>query len=101
MPREYEILWTGPALNDLRSIRHYIAGDGRPQAAKRLARKIRQAVQRLVSHPGSGRRVPEFAGAGYREVIVAPYRIVYELTSSTVIVLRVWHGRRDLGRLER
>lgn len=101
MAESFGIRWTGPALNDLRSIREYVAAEGRPAAAKRLAEKLRNAVLRLQAHPRSGRPVPEFRGAGYREVIVHPYRIVYELTEGTVIVLRVWHGRRDLTRLER
>lgn len=101
MPRCYEILWTEPALVDLRSIRDYVSAEGRPAAAKRLAKRIRDAVLRLKDHPHSGRLVPEFPGAGYREVIVTPYRVVYELSADNVIVLRVWHGRRDLTRLER
>ena len=101
MPRRFEILWTGPALIDLRSIRDDITAEGRPAAAKRLAKRIRDAVLRLQAHPHSGRRVPEFHGAGYREVIVNPYRVVYELARNKVVILRVWHGRRDLTRLER
>ncbi len=101
MAESYRIRWTGPALNDLRSIRNYVTAEGRPAATKRLVDKIRDAVLRLKAHPRSGRLVPEFRGAGYREVIVNPYRIVYELTESMVIVLRIWHGRRDLKRLER
>ena len=101
MPRRFVILWTGPALNDLRSVRDDIAAEGRPAAAKRLAEKIRDSVLRLRAFPNSGRPVPEFPSAGYREVIVSPYRVVYELTENRVVVLRVWHGRRDLTRLER
>ncbi len=101
MPRRFDVLWTGPALIDLRSIRDDITAEGRPTAAKRLAKKIRDSVLRLQAYPNSGRPVPEFPGARYREVIVTPYRVVYELTESKVVVLRVWHGRRDLTRLER
>ncbi len=101
MPRRFEILWTGPALIDLRSVRDDIAAEGKPAAAKRMAKKIRNCVLRLQAHPHSGRSVPEFPGAGYREVIVNPYRVVYELADNKVVVLRVWHGRRDLTRLER
>ncbi len=104
------IRWTGPALNDLRSIRNHVTAEGRPAAAKRLAERIRVAVLRLQDHPRSGRPVPEFRGAGspeggqigrYREVIVNSYRIIYELSENMVIVLRIWHGRRDLTQLER
>ncbi len=101
MPSRFEIFWTGPALVDLRSVRDDVATEGKPAAAKRLAKKIRDSVLRLQVHPRSGRPVPEFPGAGYREVIVNPYRVVYELAENRVVVLRVWHGRRDLTRLER
>ncbi|MCP3960157.1 MAG: type II toxin-antitoxin system RelE/ParE family toxin [bacterium] len=101
MPRRYEIFWTGPALADLRPIRDYVAAEGRPEAAKRLAGKIRDAVLRLRDHPHSGRPVPEVPDGRYREVIVTPYRIVCELAGDKVVLLRVWHGRRDLTRLER
>lgn len=70
-------------------------------AARRLAGRIRERVEALARHPRLGRIVPEFEGTGYREVIVAPYRIVYELSDDRVVILRVWHGRRDLNRLER
>ena len=77
---KYQLLWTGPALEDLRSIRDDIAAQGRPRV---------------------GREVPEFPGVGYRELVVTPCRIVYELSEERVVILRIWHGRRDLGRLER
>ncbi len=89
------VLWTDLALDDLRSIRRYIAFD-KPGAAKKLAGRIRQRVRDLASHPLSGRTVPEFPGSPYREVIVAPYRIVYEVVGAELRVLRVWHGRREL-----
>ncbi len=85
----------------LSTISDRFAAEGRPAAAKRLAKKIRDSVLRLQAYPNSGRPVPEFPGGGYREVIITPYRIVYELTESNVFILRVWHGRRDLTRLER
>jgi plasmid stabilization system protein ParE len=98
---DYEVLWSGPAIADLVRIRDHIAAEGRPMAARRLARRIRDGVDVLADHPRLGRTVPEFEGAGYREVIVATYRIVYELSGQRVVILRVWHSRRDLTRLER
>jgi addiction module RelE/StbE family toxin len=96
----YTILWSGPALDDLRSIKDYVSRD-KPKAARRLAERISRCVLDLAEFPEAGRPVPEFPDSGYREVIVAPYRIIYEVTDDRVIVLRVWHGRRDLTQLER
>jgi toxin ParE1/3/4 len=95
MPRKKKILWTSPALDDLRNIRDYVSQDD-PAAAKRLAEQIRKGVLRLADHQLSGRVVPELSGIDYREVIVAPYRIVYAVKKDKVIILRVWHGRREL-----
>ena len=96
MPREKMVLWTGPALQDLKSIREYVSRDN-PTAARSLANKIRQAVLRLAELPESGTPVPELSNLGYREVIVTPYRIVYDHKGRQVIILRVWHGRRQLA----
>jgi toxin ParE1/3/4 len=93
MARSRELLWSGHALRDLEEIRDYVSRD-KPAAAKKLAKSIRQAVLRLKTHPRSGRIVPELSDHGYREVIVAPYRIVYEVHHGLVVILRVWHSRR-------
>lgn len=90
-----EVFWTDLALDDLRSLQRYIAYD-KPEAARKLAQRIRQRIRDLASHPLAGRSVPELPGSGYREVIVAPYRIVYVVEMEQVRVLRVWHGRREL-----
>jgi len=90
------ILWTGPALEDLEEIRVWVARD-RPVAARRLAARIRERVEALAAFPTSGRVVPELGGDRYREVVVRPYRVVYEVLDDAVIVIRVWHARRPLG----
>jgi toxin ParE1/3/4 len=96
MAKKHKLLWTGLALNDLYAIRDYISLD-KPEVAKKLAKTIREKVLRLQDHPFSGRIVPELVELGYREVIVAPYRVVYEVQKKRVVILRVWHGRREMG----
>jgi toxin ParE1/3/4 len=91
-----KVLWTGPALRDLAEMRDWISRDN-PTAARRLAQRIRDAVKRVQQHPESGRVVPELAISVYREVIVSSYRIIYTVRDSALVVLRVWHGKRDLG----
>lgn len=96
----HRIRWTRLALDDLRAARSYIATDDPAAAARALMKRVRQAVRRLATLPLSGRVVPERRTQGYREVIVAPYRVVYEVTADgEVHVLRVWHGRRDPARM--
>ena len=89
------IVWTGPALDDLARIKGHVERFD-PRAAEALAARLKEAVHRLRDHPLSGLIVPESASRWLREVIVAPYRIVYVVKDRNVLVLRVWHGRRDL-----
>ena len=90
------IRWTDIALDDLRGIRDYVAFDS-PARAQKLASRLRSSFERLRRFPRSGRLLRGFEARGFREVIVAPYRIVYRETAREIQVLRVWHGRRDLG----
>ncbi|MCK9462546.1 MAG: type II toxin-antitoxin system RelE/ParE family toxin [Proteobacteria bacterium] len=96
MAGKKKALWTGPALRDLEEMRDWISRDN-PTAARRLAQRIRDAVRRAQRHPESGRVVPELAMSVYRETIVSPYRIIYTLNENALVVLRVWHGKRDFG----
>ena len=90
----HRIRWTRLALDDLRTARDFVAADNRVAAAA-LVKRIRQAVNRLATLPASGRVVPERRAQGYREIIVAPFRIVYDAVDRDVHVLRVWHSRRN------
>ena len=89
------ILWTGPALADLREIREWVERDS-PDAARRLAEKIRERVDALAVFPSSGRIVPEIGIDRYREAIVRPYRVIYEIRENDLVILRVRQSRRDL-----
>jgi plasmid stabilization system protein ParE len=89
------ILWTGPALADLREIKVWVERDS-PDTARRLAAKIRERVNDLAHFPSSGRVVPEIGIDRYREVIVRPYRVIYEIRENDLVILRVRHSRRDL-----
>lgn len=89
------IRWARLALQDLREIRDWVRHDS-PPAARRLAKRIRVAVQRVAAEPRSGRMVPEFQRDALREAVVRPYRIVYLVGDGEIHVLRVWHGRRDV-----
>jgi toxin ParE1/3/4 len=69
----------------------YILAD-RPAAARRFYARARNALSRLEKFPESGRRIPEFRGLPYHEVIVRPYRFFYRTRGSTVWVVGVWHS---------
>jgi len=87
-----EIVWRRIALEDLEELRRYIAEDN-PAAAHRVRGAIRIAVERLGSHPYSGR-----AGrvGGTRELVVpnTPYVVAYTVLDEQVVILSVIHGAR-------
>ena len=88
------IVWTAPAVEDLQSIHSYIARDSEFYADAVLQR-IFEAVDRLEQLPLSGRAVPELDDEKTREVIVQPYRIIYDTSAETVRVLTVLHSARS------
>jgi len=89
------IVWMPSALDDLKSIRDYIAKDSEYYASKFLDGVFDKA-ERLVEFPLSGRIVPELGNPSVREIIYGSYRIIYEISNNNVFVLTVIHGMRLL-----
>ena len=86
------VRWTRRALRALDGIAEYIAQDS-PSAARRIVRRIQDAVADLDAHPWMGR-----AGrvAGTRELVVAgtPFLIPYRVREETLEILSVIHAAR-------
>ena len=86
------IRWLRRALRNLDDNAEYIARDN-PDAAARIVERIATSVERLTTHPASGRpgRVP-----GTRELVIAvtPYIVPYRVRGATVEILRVFHAAR-------
>jgi plasmid stabilization system protein ParE len=89
------VRWTRHAAFDLADVVAFIAQDN-PRAAIAVARKIRDAANRLPRFPRKGRVVPEFDNEAIREVIVGRYRVVYRLASHAIQILAVVEGHRLL-----
>jgi plasmid stabilization system protein ParE len=92
------IVWTEPALDDVREIVRFIARDS-PRHAEQVAAEIIETTQRLPNEPRTGWRVPEFDEDLLRELMCYSYRIIYSIRDSTCFILAVVHGSRDLARL--
>lgn len=69
----------------------YIHQDN-PPAARRFRRRAEVVLRRLVKFPASGRRIPEFPGLPFRELLVAPYRFFYRVKGKDIWLAAVWHG---------
>jgi toxin ParE1/3/4 len=69
----------------------------RPSAATEWLEGVAEKARSLVLFPDMGRMVPELQRPMIREVLVAPYRIIYRRDEAEVVILAVHHSRRELG----
>jgi len=83
------VSFSASAVADLEEIADYYAGEQAPQTGRRLVAEIIAQAERLAEFPESGRVVPEFALGYLREIIYAPFRIVYRYDRRKVRVLRI------------
>ena len=86
-------MWSPEAVDDLNSLRAFIAEDD-PAAAQRIALHILHNVETLLpKQPEMGRpgRVP-----GTRELVIpnTPFIVPYRLQGKSIQILRVYHGAR-------
>lgn len=96
--RQWRVQWTDVAKEDLRGLVEYLA-ERNPDAARRVLAGIEQKAAALKSSPTRGRFVPELLGfqiRTYRELVAPPYRVIYRVARSRVVVLGVFDGRRNL-----
>lgn len=83
------------AVEDLESIREFIARDS-PRYADLVTERLVTAVDILERFPLAGRVVPEHARADLRELVRAPYRIVYRLMGDRADILTVFRASRQI-----
>jgi plasmid stabilization system protein ParE len=91
------VVWTDRARARLRQIHSHIAKD-QTLNADRLVDRLTQRVVQLIDHPMSGRVVERYQREDLRELIEAPYRIVYLILPDRIVVLTVRDTRRVLPR---
>jgi addiction module RelE/StbE family toxin len=91
----HKVIWTSEAISDLRRLVNYIAQDN-PAAAVSLGEELIRKSLLLSEHPRMGRMLRESKRDDLRELIVRPYRLIYEINdeSATIIVGALWHGAR-------
>jgi toxin ParE1/3/4 len=94
------LIWTDPSLDDLRSIRDYIARDSESYAIG-LVEEVILSVERLLQFPRLGRVVPEAQDENIRQLLCQNYRIIYRLARERIEVLAIVHGSRSMARLQR
>ncbi len=98
MNKEYDVIWSNIAENDLKNIVEYIADDSQPNAVK-IFKRIKERAYSLYTLPERGRIVPELRDQGilqYRELLISPWRILYRISEKNVLVLSVLDSRRNI-----
>jgi toxin ParE1/3/4 len=98
MKKIYNVKWSETSEKDLIEIVEYIAGASLSQANE-VFRQLKRKASGLHSFPDRGRIVPELQEQGitqYRELIVAPWRIIYRISQETIYVLAVFDSRRSV-----
>ncbi|MBT4875918.1 MAG: type II toxin-antitoxin system RelE/ParE family toxin [Desulfobacula sp.] len=98
MSSKYKVIWASIAEKDLKNIIEYIAEES-PQNALKILTKIRQNASGLYTLPERGRIVSELKDQGillYRELIIAPWRLIYRISGQEIFVLSVIDSRRNV-----
>ncbi len=96
--REIKVFWTTTAEKDLLGIIEHIALDS-PQTAQKKFDLIRDKASQLEMFPEEGRIIPELERQSirsYREIIIAPWRLMYKIEGNKGYVLAVIDGRRNI-----
>jgi toxin ParE1/3/4 len=96
---KFEVLLTEGAEQDLESIHDYIAEFDCVASADYVLDELMQVVKSLSKFPERGSYPKELVGLGikeYRQTHFKPYRVIYRVTGSQVIIYVIADGRRDM-----
>jgi len=98
MKKAFAVIWSATAAKDLADIIEYIADDNPIIACEKFL-EIKKRAQKLYTCPERGRVVPELQEQGidqYRELVIAPLRIIYRVSRNDVYVLSVLDSRQNV-----
>jgi toxin ParE1/3/4 len=97
-----KVIWTTTAREDLHAIALEIAKD-RPTVAEAYCIELIERAEAVGDFPHAGRKLPELDDENVRELIHAPYRIIYELFANQPrpVIMRVWHSARGTPEIRR
>ena len=87
------VKWTKTALNDLDSIKEFIARDS-VHYAEKFEDDTFNITDNLELFPEMGRIVPERNDPSFRELIFGSYRIIYKIDGNHCFITTIIHGKR-------
>jgi len=98
-PAKFAVLLTKGAEQDLESIYDYISEFDCAANANYVLDELMEAVESLSKFPERGSYPKELVGLGikeYRQTFFKPYRVIYRVAGSQVIIYLIADGRRDM-----
>jgi toxin ParE1/3/4 len=100
--KKYQVILTSEAERDIVDIYDYIAKKDTLQNAEYDLDNLESLILTLEEAPERGHYPPELSIQGikeFKEVILKPYRAIYEIIGNKVIVHSCVDGRRDMKTL--
>lgn len=85
------VVWSNRAVRSLADIHSHIASSSQ-EAANRTIDGLLKRGDQLASFPKLGRVVDRYKRPGIRELVEAPYRIIYRVRRKAVEVIDVFHS---------
>lgn len=95
MANELKVFWTENSVQDLLSIKEFISLDSF-ERAETWVRELYFSGEDLAVFPLRGRIVPEFNRENIRELLIENYRLVYRVKATSIEILTVFEGHRQL-----
>jgi toxin ParE1/3/4 len=98
-PGEFEVLLTEGAEQDLEAIHDYISEFDCVANANFVLNELMKVAKSLSRFPQRGSYPKELVALGtqeYRQTFFKPYRVIYRVTGSQVIIYLIADGRRDM-----
>lgn len=100
----FTVFLTQEARNDLEVIGDHVADHHSGEEAFATVEKIEARIASLAEFPFRGsvpRELEEMGGRDHRQLLVAPYRLVYRVRDNAVFVLLIADRRRNMRALLR
>lgn len=98
-PHKFEVLLTEGAERDLEAIHDYISEFDCVANANYVVDALMDVAEKLSKFPERGSYPKELVSLGikeYRQTTFKPYRVIYRVTGSQVIIYLIADGRRDM-----
>ena len=89
-----ELKWTSKAMSDLARLYEFLAMVNK-HAAVHTVKQLSAAPARLVTQPRIGEKLDEFSPREVRRILIGHYEMRYEVQSSALYILRIWHTREN------